>query len=70
MSDKFYVKLPEDSNTFVWNNEDYLHGADFDPAYRKILVVIKGWVDVFKLEKLLDESIEKYPNFVMKEPNA
>lgn len=67
--DKFYVKLPDNTNTFVWNNEDYLHGADFDPQYRKILVVIKGWVDVFKLEKLLDKSIEMYPDFVMKETN-
>lgn len=67
--DRFYVKLPSDTNTFAWNNEDYLHGADFDPQYRKILVVIKGWVDVFKLEKLLDKSIEMYPDFVMKETN-
>lgn len=67
--DRFYVKLPGDTNTFVWNNEDYLHGADFDPQYRKILVVIKGWVDVLELEKLLDKSIEMYPKFILKETN-
>jgi hypothetical protein len=67
--DRFYVRLPNDTNTFAWNNEDYLHGADFDPQYRKILVVIKGWVDVLELEKLLDKSIELYPDFVMKEIN-
>lgn len=61
-----YVKLPQDTNTFAWNNEDFLHGADFDPKYRKILVVIKGWVDVDRLEPLLDESLVKYPEYVIK----
>jgi len=65
-SGRYYVALPPDSNTFAWNNEDFLHGADFDPQYRKILVVIKGWVDVFRLEELLDRSIEKYPEYVIR----
>lgn len=65
--DRYYVKLPADSNTFAWNNEDYLHGSDYNPEYKKILVVVKGWVDLDRLEKLLDKSIEQYPNFVMRE---
>lgn len=64
--DKHYVKLPIDTNTFAWNNEDFLHGADFDPKYRKILVVIKGWVDVDRLESLLDQSLNKYPEYIIK----
>lgn len=64
--DKWYVRLPPDSNTFAWNNEDFLHGADFDPQYRKILVVIKGWVDLNQLETLLDRSIEKFPDYVIR----
>lgn len=67
VQDRYYVKLPDDTNTFAWNNEDYLHGADFDPQYRKILVVVKGWVDIDKLEMLLDKSIEQYPDFILKE---
>lgn len=67
VDDKYYVKPPADTNTFAWNNEDYLHGADFNPEYRKILVVIKGWVDIDKLEALLDASIAKYPDFVLRE---
>ena len=58
--------MPADTNAFAWNNEDFLHGADFDPQYRKILVVIKGWVDVNRLEELLDRSIEKYPEYVIR----
>jgi len=63
---KHYVVLPEGTNTFAWNNEDYLHGADFDGSNRKILAVVKGWVDLTKLETLLDKSIAKYPDFVVK----
>jgi hypothetical protein len=64
--DKHYVKLPIDTNTFAWNNEDFLHGADYNPEYRKILVVIKGWIDVERLEPLLDESLEKYSEYIIK----
>jgi hypothetical protein len=65
-SRRLYVRLPIETNTFAWNNESFLHAADFDPAYRKILVVIKGWVDIERLERLLDSSIAKYPNYVIK----
>lgn len=67
IEDRYYVKLPSDTNTFAWNNEDYLHGADYIQPYKKILVVIKGWIDTKRLEKLLDQSIEKYPLYVIKE---
>jgi len=40
--DRYYIKLPKDSNTFAWNNEGYLHGADYHSPHRKILAVIKG----------------------------
>jgi hypothetical protein len=64
---RMYVKLPSDTNAFAWNNENFLHGADFDPKYRKILVVVKGWVDIDRLEALLDASMVKYPNYVLRE---
>ena len=37
--------------------------------YKKILVVVKGWVDLDRLEALIDTSIEKYPEFILKETN-
>lgn len=64
--DRHYVKLPIDTNTFAWNNEDFLHGADYDPKYRKILVVVKGWVNLDRLESLLDQSLNKYPEYIIK----
>jgi hypothetical protein len=65
--DRYYVKLPANTNTFAWNNEDYLHGADYNPPHRKILAVIKGWIDTARLEELLDESIKQYPDFILRE---
>lgn len=65
---KHYIKLPNTTNTFIWNNESYLHGADYDSKYKKILVVIKGWItDMDALEQLIDRSIEKYPNYVVRD---
>lgn len=66
LANRHYVRLPADSNTFAWNNEDYLHGADYDPQYQKILAVVKGWVDVRRLESLIDQSIDRYPEFVVR----
>lgn len=66
---RYYVSLPNETNTFAWNNEDYLHGADFDPQYRKILVVVKGWVDLERLEQLLDKSIKRYYNHTIRNNN-
>lgn len=66
LKDKHYVKLPIDTNTFAWNNEDFLHGADYNPKYRKILVVVKGWIDIDRLEPLLDQSLEKYSDYIIK----
>lgn len=67
IEDRYYIKLPTDTNSFAWNNETYLHAADFDPAYRKILLVVKGWIDINRLEELLDRSIAKYPDYIVRE---
>lgn len=64
---RLYVQLPNDTNAFAWNNESFLHAADFDPRFRKILAVVKGWVDLRRLEELLDRSIEKYPNYILRQ---
>ena len=65
-NERYYVHLPAESNTFAWNNEDYLHAADYIEGHRKILVVIKGWIDVDRFEELMDRSIERFPNYVIR----
>ena len=51
-----------ESNTFVYNNRDWLHGAKKDPAYNKILCSLTITWDYTRLDKLLDKSIERYGN--------
>jgi hypothetical protein len=58
-SDAHYIKLPEDTNTFVWSNGSQLHGSDFH-GKRKQLICINHTIDISKYEELLDRSIEKY----------
>ena len=52
-ADKIYVDLPEDSNTFVYNNGVYLHGADI--ANFKIIMLIWGEIDELKWKLKLHE---------------
>lgn len=50
-SDKIYVNLPDESNTFVYSNGEYLHGADL--AKPKIILIVWGTPDKAKwIERL------------------
>jgi hypothetical protein len=51
-----------ESNTFVYNNQDWLHGARKDPAYSKILCSLSITWDHNnnKFSDLLDQSILRY----------
>jgi len=57
---KFVDTRHTESNTFVYNNKDWLHGARKDPAYSKILCSISLTWDYSKYESLLDRSIARY----------
>lgn len=55
-----YVDLTESTNSFVYNNRDFVHGADKIPGYMKVLCcVVVDW-EWKGYEKLMDQSIEKY----------
>jgi hypothetical protein len=57
-----YVKLPEDTNTFLFNNGAFIHGADF--AQPKIIMAIKGNPDIYKWLKSLESSYNKYKDII------
>jgi hypothetical protein len=44
--DKIYIDLPKESNTFVYSNGEFLHGADL--AKSKIILIIWGTPDPIK----------------------
>jgi hypothetical protein len=49
--DKIYVNLPNDTNTFVMSNGEFLHGADLSKP--KIILIVVGIPDVEKWKNLL-----------------
>lgn len=54
-----YVILPDDTNSFAFNNGAFLHGADHK-GKSKILMVVSGIPDINKYNKLLKSSVNKY----------
>lgn len=59
----FYCKLPESTNTFVWNNLRTRHGSLHDPRYRKILLIVNGFnINWKQYDELLDRSVRKFGN--------
>jgi len=61
---KMYVELPKDTNTFVFNNGAFLHGADL--AKPKIIMAIKGRPKVYDWIKAIEPSYQKYKDFIPK----
>ena len=57
-SEPFYISMPEDTNTFVINEQTYPHGSTF--VTDKCVVSIFGLVDEKKANKLIEKSMEKY----------
>ena len=58
-----YVNLPADTNTFVFNNGAFLHGADL--AKPKIIMAIKGRPKVYEWLGALERSYEKYKHQIL-----
>jgi hypothetical protein len=54
-----YIQLPEDTNTFAFSNGSKVHGIDYYNKDSYYLIVNAIW-DSYKVETLLDKSIEKY----------
>jgi len=68
-----FISVPEDTNSFAWNNLRTKHESIFTPPHRKILFI---WRDVLRDEKqvtqladLFDRSIAKYKDQVMIDDN-
>jgi hypothetical protein len=59
---RMYVDLPADTNTFVFNNGAFLHGADL--AKPKIIMAVKGRPNIYKWLRALEASYEKYKHII------
>lgn len=63
---KFDLKLPNDSNIFAFCNNQVMHGSKMPSNGRKVVLWINGELDEERYQNLIQSSIEKYPDYVLK----
>lgn len=66
MEKRMYIDLPKETNTFVFNNGAYLHGADL--AKPKIIMAVKGRPKIYEWISTLEKSYQKYGDNIKKCP--
>jgi hypothetical protein len=63
---EFVLPRLKETNCFVWNNLRTQHSSDFDPKYRKVLLIIDSFdLDIQRYQILIKNSIEKFKNYSM-----
>lgn len=53
---------------FVFNGETAYHGAEYDPGHSKILMIVKGPLDLDKYDDLMTRSVKKHGSIIMEAP--
>ena len=67
---KYIPRLPE-TNSWAWNNLRTRHGSNFNPDYRKVLLIISGFeIDGNKYNKIMKNSVDKYAEYILTSNNA
>jgi hypothetical protein len=59
---RMYVDLPKDTNSFLFNNGAFVHGADL--AKPKIIMAVKGIPSIYKWLATLESSYIKYKDYI------
>jgi len=62
---KEYQRLPEDTNTWMYNDHKSLHGTDFYMGHSKLLIAYYGKIKDDVLDKNLAESVPLYHDYVI-----
>lgn len=60
--EKVYLQLPEETNTWYYNDTVIKHGTDFTPGKYKQLIVYGGKIKEQKLFEMLNDGIARYKN--------
>lgn len=64
-SEKIYPKILEDYPVYAFDNRNYYHGAD--PVLDdRIILVCGGVIDTDKHKALIDKSVEKFKDYVIR----
>jgi len=62
---KRYQTLPVETNSWIYWDQNSLHGSDFDPRYHKILVMYYGKPKTQLIDPAFNASKIKYDNFII-----
>lgn len=63
--EKQYLKLPDETNTWYYNDLVTKHGTDLKPNYTKQLIMYRGAIKENQLDTLLEKSITKYKDYCL-----
>jgi hypothetical protein len=64
-SNKQYLKLPEDTNTWWYSDTKVKHGTDYVTGYQKQLIMYRGAPKETEMSALLEKSMNKYSEYVI-----
>ncbi len=64
-NNKHYLSLPEETNTWWYDDSKLKHGTDFNPQYRKQLIMYRGTSKTESVSNIIAEGIAKYPDNVL-----
>ena len=62
---KIYLNLPPDTNSWIYPDHESLHGTDFKPPYKKILLMFFGTLKLGHPKTSFDNSLAKYTDYII-----
>jgi len=62
---KEYLRLPEDTNTWWYNDSKTKHGTDYINGYKKQLILYRGITKENEMQSLLEKSMQQYSEYVI-----
>ena len=62
---KIYQKLPLETNTWMYNDGNLMHGSDHYPGKSKIMLMYYGKPNNEKLKQILDLSQTQYKDYII-----
>lgn len=64
-NERHYLKMPEDTNTWIYDDIKIKHGTDFIRGHSKQLIIYRGAPKEAEMKELLDSSVKQYSDYVL-----
>ena len=62
---KQYLALPEETNTWWYDDAKIKHGTDFYPGFSKQIIMYRGTVKTDLITAMIADGVKKYPNHIV-----